>query len=85
MYEVKLSKKALKDIDKLKGTGLLPKVKNLIDVISENPFQNPPPYEKLVGDLSKLYSRRINIKHRMVYEIDREKNIIIIHSINFKQ
>ena len=60
----------------LKGTGLVLKAKKLLDIIAENPFQNPPPYEGLVGNLSGYYSRRINIQHRLVYQIYNDPVII---------
>ena len=79
MYKVVYIKKCLKDIAKLKSSGLSDKSKKLIDVIRENPFQNPPPYEKLVGDLQGAYSRRINIQHRLVYQvIENEKTVKIL-------
>lgn len=76
MYKVMFTKHAIKDIDKLKEIGLSEKVRKLIEIIKDNPFQTPPPYDKLVGDLSGLYSRRINIKHRLVYEVMTEEKII---------
>jgi len=73
------TKTATKDIPKLKSAHLAEKAKSLIDIIKENPFQNPPPYEKLVGDLNGAYSRRINVQHRLVYEVyESEKTIKII-------
>ena len=69
MYSVIYTKKALSDIPKLKSSKLDNKSKDLIDLIRKTPFQNPPPYEKLSGDLHGAYSRRINIKHRLVYEV----------------
>ena len=60
---------AQKDAPKLASAGLKAKAQELLALIQENPFQNPPPYEKLVGDLSGSYSRRINIQHRLVYEV----------------
>jgi toxin YoeB len=60
---------AEKDAKKVAAAGLRPKVESLLDVIRHNPFANPPPYEKLVGDLSGAYSRRINIHHRLVYQV----------------
>ena len=79
MYKIVYRKKAIKDIPKIKSIGLSNKVINLIDVIRVNPFQNPPPYEKLVGDLQGAYSRRINIQHRLVYQVfEQEKTIKII-------
>lgn len=69
MYKIVYTKDSIKDIEKLKGANLNKKVLALIEIIKNNPFQTPPPYEKLVGDLQGLYSRRINIKHRLVYQI----------------
>ena len=68
-YKVVYTKNAAKDISNLKAANLSNKAQNLIELIKENPFQNPPPYEKLLGSLSGLYSRRINIQHRLVYEV----------------
>jgi Txe/YoeB family toxin of toxin-antitoxin system len=61
------TKQAQKDARKLAAAGLKPKAETLLDLLRDNPFQNPPPFEKLVGDLSGAYSRRINIQHRLVY------------------
>ena len=69
MYCIFYTKTAAADIPKLKSAKLEKKAKALIDLIRETPFRNPPPYEKLVGDLQGAYSRRINIKHRLVYEV----------------
>lgn len=63
------TKQASKDAKKIAASGLKPKAQQLLDVIAGNPFQNPPPYEKLVGDLGGAYSRRINIQHRLVYQV----------------
>ena len=63
------TKHAQKDAQKIVASGLKAKTQELLDIIQENPFQNPPPYEKLVGDLSGAYSRRINIQHRLAYEV----------------
>ena len=68
-YKVVYTKNAAKDISNLKAANISNKAQNLIELIKENPFQNPPPYEKLLGNLSGLYSRRINIQHRLVYEV----------------
>ncbi len=76
MYKVILSKKAVKDIEKLKSAGLSNKAKNLVDLLKKNPYANPPSYEKLVGDLEGMYSRRINIKHRLVYTVDQEARLV---------
>ncbi len=78
MWEVILSKKAQEDLDKLRKIGLLHKIKQLIAILRENPFLNPPPYEKLVGNLRGCYSRRINIKHRLVYRIVKETKTVEI-------
>ena len=72
MYIIRFSKQADKDKKLLKGTGLESKAKNLLNIIAENPFQNPPPYEGLVGNLNGYYSRRINIQHRLVYQVYNE-------------
>jgi toxin YoeB len=78
VYEIYLSKEAQKDIPKLKSANLASKAKKLIDLISKNPWENPPPFEKLIGDLKGKYSRRINIQHRLIYEVDELKKIIKI-------
>ena len=75
-FKIKFVKQALKDAENLKSAGLDGKAKKLLEVISHNPFQNPPPYEKLIGDLKDLYSRRINIQHRIVYEVFKEEKIV---------
>lgn len=69
MYRIVYDKQAVKDIKNLKAVRLDGKAKKLIEVIRENPFQNPPPYEILVGNLQGAYSRRINIQHRLVYQV----------------
>ncbi|MFA5692137.1 MAG: Txe/YoeB family addiction module toxin [Acholeplasmataceae bacterium] len=77
MYEIVFSKRAIKDIKYLKQhPSLLKKAKNLVEIIKEDPFKTPPTFEKLVGDLEGLYSRRINIRHKLIYKI--EKNVIYI-------
>lgn len=81
MYTLKYHKKALKEITKLKENNLDIKAKRLIDLIKENPYQTPPPYEKLTGDLKGLYSRRINIQHRLVYQVFEAEKIIKIISL----
>ncbi|MBH1976806.1 MAG: Txe/YoeB family addiction module toxin [Giesbergeria sp.] len=68
-WAVVFAKHALKDAKKLAASGLKPKAQELLVVLANNPFQNPPPFEKLVGDLAGAYSRRINIQHRIVYEV----------------
>lgn len=81
MYEIVYTKQVIKDIPKLKSANLDKNAKALIEVIRKNPFQNPPPYEKLVGDLQELYSRRINIKHRLVYQVIEEEKTVKIVSL----
>lgn len=75
-WEIVYAKHAQKDALKLVASGLKGKAQELLAIIQENPFQNPPPYEKLVGDLSGACSRRINIQHRLVYEILQEEKIV---------
>ncbi|MEJ1355971.1 MAG: Txe/YoeB family addiction module toxin [Candidatus Sedimenticola sp. (ex Thyasira tokunagai)] len=70
------TKQAQKDAKKLAASGLKKKAQTLLKLLEENPYQNPPPYEKLVGDLSGAYSRRINILHRIVYQVLEEEHII---------
>lgn len=72
MYRIVYDKQAAKDIKNLKAAGLDRKAKELIDLIRKNPYQIPPPYEKLVGNLDGFYSRRINIQHRIVYQVYEE-------------
>ena len=79
MYQVVFTKQALKDITKLKSAGLSQKARALITVLEQNPYQNPPPYEKLVGNLQGSYSRRINIQHRLVYSVrESERTVVVI-------
>ena len=68
-WAIVFTKHAQKDAPKLASVGLKAKAQELLAILKDNPFQNPPPYEKLVGDLSGAYSRRINIQHRLVYEV----------------
>ena len=78
-YLIVLNKQAQKDAKKLESCNLDKKVKELLKIIKENPYQTPPPYEKLVGDLKGFYSRRINIQHRLVYEVyENEKTIKVL-------
>ena len=70
------TKQAQKDAKKLAASGLKEKAMELLEVIESNPFQNPPPYEKLVGDLAGAYSRRINIQHRIVYQVLQEEHTV---------
>ena len=75
-WEMVYAKHAQKDAQKLAASGLKSKAQELLAIIKANPFQNPPQYENLVGDLSGAYSRRINIQHRLVYEILQEEKIV---------
>lgn len=78
-WKLVFTKQAQKDAKKIAHSGLKPQAERLLEIIKENPFKNPPPYEKLVGDLSGAYSRRINIQHRLVYEVlDNLKTIKIM-------
>lgn len=76
MWTLYYTKQAKKDAKKLAQNGLKPKAKELLEIIANNPYQNPPPYEKLVGDLTGAYSRRINIQHRLVYQVLEAENAI---------
>ena len=79
MWSIYYTKQAQKDARKLASSGLKNKAEELLRIISENPYQNPPPYEKLVGDLSGALSRRINIQHRLVYQVyEQEKSVKIL-------
>ena len=75
-WEIVYAKPALKDAKKLAASGLKQKAQDLLAILADNPFQNPPPYEKLVGDLAGSYSRRINIQHRIVYEVFLKEKIV---------
>ena len=70
------TKQAQKDAKKLASSGLKPKALELLAILAEDPFQRPPPFEKLVGDLAGAYSRRINIQHRLVYQVLEEDRIV---------
>ena len=76
MWAVVFAKHAVKDAKKLSAAGLRDKAQMLLDVLAIDPFQNPPPYEKLVGDLEGTYSRRINIQHRLVYEVFKQERTV---------
>lgn len=78
-WQIIYAKQAQKDAQKLASSGLKEKALELLAVIKSNPFQNPPPYEKLVGDLLGAYSRRINIQHRLVYEVlENERTVKVL-------
>ena len=82
MYIIRFSKQADKDKRLLKGAGLDLKAKSFLNIIAENPFQNPPPYEGLVGNLNGYYSRRINIQHRLVYQVYSEP--VVVEGIEYE-
>ena len=75
-WEVVVAKQAMKDAKKLAASGLKLKAQELLAVLGNDPFQKPPPFEKLVGDLAGAYSRRINIQHRIVYEVFAKERIV---------
>jgi len=79
MWRVVFTKQAQKDAKKLSAAGLRPKAEKLIELLREDPYHTPPPFEKLLGDLAGAFSRRINIQHRIVYQIlDDEKAVKVI-------
>ena len=75
-WRIVYPRQAQKDAKKIAAAGLRPKAERLLEIISKNPYQSPPPYERLVGDLSGAYSRRINIQHRLVYQILEEMKTV---------
>lgn len=75
-WRLVFTKQAQKDAKKLASSGLKPKGQELLAILSENPFQRPPPFEKLLGDLTGAYSRRINIQHRLVYQVLESEKIV---------
>ena len=81
VYAIVYTKKAADDIPKLKAAKLDKKAKALIELLRDDPYRKPPPFEKLVGDLQGAYSRRINIKHRLVYEVLEEEHTVKIISM----
>ena len=77
-YQLLYTKVAQKDAKNLSAAGLKENTLTLLNILSENPFQNPPPYEKLVGELTGAYSRRLNIQHRLVYQVLEDEKIVKI-------
>ena len=75
-YSLVYTRQARKDAKKLKGTHLAIKAKELLEIIQKNPYADPPPFEALVGDLKGAYSRRINIQHRLVYQVVEDERVI---------
>ena len=78
MYKIIYSSQAQKDAKKANEKGLKSNIQKIINILQNNPYQNPPPYEKLVGDLTGSYSRRINIQHRLIYQIYKNEKIVKI-------
>ena len=75
-WRLVFTKQAQKDAKKIAQSGLKPQASRLLDILREDPFQNPPPYEKLMGDLSGAYSRRINIQHRLIYQVLKDVSTV---------
>lgn len=75
-FNLVFTKQAQKDAKKLASSGLKPKAEILLNILQEDPFQNPPPYENLIGDLAGAYSRRINIQHRLVYQVLQSERVV---------
>lgn len=75
-WRIVYTRQAAKDARKLKRSGLKPKTEALLEILRSDPFQSPPPFEKLVGDLAGAFSRRINIQHRLVYQVLRRERIV---------
>ena len=75
-WRIEYTKQTKKDAKKLSASGLRSKAEELLAILAENPYQKPPPFEKLVGDLTGAYSRRINIQHRLVYQIIEEERVV---------
>ncbi len=81
VWELRFTKRAQKDAKKIATAGLKPKTEELLAILEQNPYENPPSYEKLKGDLQGAYSRRINIKHRLVYEVLEKERIVTVLSM----
>lgn len=77
-YDLVYTRQAKKDAKKLKGSPLAPKARELLDLVRRNPFADPPPFEALVGDLKGAFSRRINIQHRLVYQVLEDEKVVKI-------
>ncbi|OKH42900.1 toxin of toxin-antitoxin system [Scytonema sp. HK-05] len=81
VWELRFTKRAQKDAKKLAAAALKPKAEELLAILEQNPYENPPSYEKLKGDLQGAYSRRINIQHRLVYEVLEEERVVKVLSM----
>jgi Txe/YoeB family toxin of toxin-antitoxin system len=77
-WQLVFTKQALKDAKKLSAAGLRPRAELLLEILREDPYQTPPPYEKLIGDLAGALSRRINIQHRLVYQVLEDQKVVKI-------
>jgi Txe/YoeB family toxin of toxin-antitoxin system len=77
-WQLVFTRQAQKDAKKIVSASLKPKVERLLNLLSKDPYRNPPPFEKLIGDLEGAFSRRINIRHRLVYQVIEEKRIVKI-------
>jgi Txe/YoeB family toxin of toxin-antitoxin system len=77
-WDIRYTEQAQRDAKKLAASGLKPKAQAPLDILAEDPLQSPPPFEKLVGDVSGAYSRRINIQHRLVYQVLEEEHVVKI-------
>lgn len=75
-WRLVFSKQAQKDVQKIKAANLKTQTEKLLEILHGNPYQTPPPYEKLVGDLAGIYSRRINIQHRLLYQILEDERVV---------
>ncbi len=75
-WQLVFTKQAQKDAKKITQSGLKPQAERIFEILTENPYKKPPPYEKLIGDLSGAYSRRINIQHRIVYQVQDDSKIV---------
>jgi len=75
-WSVVYTKQARKDAKKIAASNLKAQTQQLLDILAKNPFQNPPPYEKLAGDLESAFSRRVNIQHRLVYQVYRKERVV---------
>lgn len=81
MWEIRFTKNAEKDKEKLKRAGLTQKAKKLLNLIADDPYRFPPSYEKLIGDLQGYCSRRINLQHRLVYRVHEDLHVIVVHAM----
>ena len=81
MWEIRFTKNAEKDKEKLKRAGLTQKAKKLLNLIADDPYRFPPSYEKLIGDLQGYCSRRISLQHRLVYRVHEDLHVIVVHAM----